>query len=94
MTELPTKNDKLPFTHKAWILKTDAIRKGRRFGRWIEEGDARSRPDGSIDIYLHSMPIGGFDGHIHLAKVGTRPADIMSEPQRPDAGGDGQDSDD
>jgi hypothetical protein len=44
-------------------------------------------------VYLHSMPIGGFNGRIHLAKIGTSPPDIMSAPQRPDAAGDGEEDD-
>lgn len=83
MTETDSKNDKPPFTHTAWIKKTDLIRKGRRVGRWIEEGVGRAEPDGSINVYLHSLPIGGFDGHIFLGKIGTSPPDIMPAPQRP-----------
>jgi hypothetical protein len=75
--------EKPPFTHTAWILKTELIRKGRRVGRWIDEGVARVNADGSADIYLHSLPIGGFDGRIHLAKIGTSPPDVMPAPQRP-----------
>lgn len=87
MTETPAPNDKPPFTHTAWILKTDIIRKGRRLGRWIDEGVARLNADGSADVYLHSLPIGGFQGHIHLGKIGTSPPDVMPAPQRPDAAG-------
>jgi hypothetical protein len=84
MTENASKNDKPPFTHTAWILKTELIRKGRRVGRWIDEGVARVEPDGSINVYLHSLPIGGFDGRIHLAAIGANPPDIMpAPPQRP-----------
>jgi hypothetical protein len=76
--------EKSPFTHTAWILKTELIRKGRRVGRWIDEGVARAEPDGSMNIYLHSLPIGGFDGRIHLAKIGSAPPDdVMPAPQRP-----------
>lgn len=89
MTEISTKDRRPPLTHSAWIMKTDAIRRGRRLGRWIEEGDARHNPDGTTDIYLHSTPIGGFDGHIQLIPKGRRPIDILSEPQRPDARDDG-----
>jgi hypothetical protein len=88
MTEIPARNDKPAATHTAWILKTELIRKGRRVGRWIEEGVARFEPDGSVNVYLHSLPIGGFDGRIHLAKIGTRPPEVMPAPQRPDAAGD------
>ena len=92
MTETQARNDKPPFTHTAWILKTDIIRKGRRLGRWIDEGVARVETDGSVNVYLHSLPLGGFNGRIHLAKIGTRPPDTMSmsAPQRPDTAGDGE----
>jgi hypothetical protein len=83
MTETASKTDKPPFTHTAWILKTELIRKGRRVGRWIDEGVARVEPDGSVNVYLHSLPIGGFDGRIHLAAIGTAPPDVMPAPQRP-----------
>ena len=90
MTETPAQNDKPPFTHTAWILKTEIIRKGRRLGRWIDEGVARVEPDGSVNVYLHSLPIGGFNGRIHLAKIGTSPPDPNAAPQRPDAASDGE----
>ena len=85
MTEPQAPNDKPPFTHTAWILKTELIRKGRRVGRWIDEGVARVEPDGSVNVYLHSLPIGDFEGRIHLAKIGTPPPDLNPAPQRPDA---------
>jgi hypothetical protein len=94
MTETPAQTDKPPFTHTAWIPKTEIIRKGRRGGRWIDEGVARVEPAGSINVFLHSLPIGGFDGRIHLAKIGTPPPDIMPAPQRPDADGDDADNSD
>jgi hypothetical protein len=94
MTETQAQNDKPTYTHTAYIVKTEIIRKGRRLGRWIEEGVARLEPDGSVNVYLHSLPIGGFDGRIHLAKLGTSPPDLNAAPQRPDAASDdGEDSD-
>jgi hypothetical protein len=83
MSESARRNDKLSFTHSAWILKTEFVRKGRRVGRWINEGDARLEADGAINVYLHSLPIGGWDGRIHLAKIGSGPPDIVPAPQRP-----------
>ncbi len=93
MTE--SQKEKQPFTHTAWIMKTDVIRKGRRIGRWIDEGVARVNEDGSTDVYLHSLPIGGFDGRIHLAPLGASPPDAMLTPQRPgnEVGGDAEDDD-
>ena len=73
-----------PFTHSAFIFKNEGLRKGRRFGRWINEGDARIEPDGSIFVYLHSTPIGGFDGRIRCLKIGTQPPEEgRATPQRP-----------
>jgi hypothetical protein len=93
MSESAGKSDKPPFTHTAWILKTELIRKGRRVGRWIDEGVARFEADGSVNVYLHSLPIGGFDGRIHLAKTGTSPPDVMPTPQRPGDDADEPDGD-
>jgi hypothetical protein len=95
MSESAGKSDK-PFTHTAWILKTELVRRGRRVGRWIEEGVARIERDGDVSwVQLHSLPIGGFDGRICLTKVGTSPPDAMPTPERPgdDAGeADGDDA--
>jgi len=92
MTETQAKNDK-PFTYTASIRKTEFV-KGRRAWRSIDEGVARVESDGSINVYLHSLPIGGFDGHIHLRKIGTPPPIMsMSSPQRPDAAGDADEPD-
>ena len=74
MTKDASRNDKPPFTHTAWMLKTELIRKGRRSGRWIDEGVARAEPDGKIWVYLHSTPIGGI-----------RRADLSGQNRRPAA---------
>lgn len=91
MTKDASRNDKPPFTHTAWMLKTEFIRKGRRSGRWIDEGVARAEPDGKIWVYLHSTPIGGFDGRICLVKIGDPPPDAAPAPQRPGADNGGED---
>lgn len=96
MTENASQNDKPLFTHRAWIQKTEFVRKGRRIGPWIDEGSARVEPDGDVVwVSLHSLPIGGFDGRICLAKTGIDPNDRQA-PQRPgettDDGGDDTDS--
>jgi hypothetical protein len=94
MSESANKSDR-PFTHTAWILKTELVRRGRRVGRWIEEGVARIEPDGDVSwVHLHSLPIGGFDGRICLAKIGTSPPDVMPSPPRPGDEADGPDGDD
>ena len=85
------KNDKPLFTHRAWIKKTELVSKGRRIGVWIDEGSARIEQNGDVSwLKLHSLPIGGFDGRICIAKIGIDPNDIPA-PQRP---GDDHDDDD
>jgi hypothetical protein len=81
--------DKTKFTHDAYILKTEGMRKGRRLGYWIPEGVARVEPDGSLFVYLHSLPVGGWDGRIRCRKFGEKPPEIKQTPQRP-----GEDSSD
>jgi hypothetical protein len=81
MTDRANDTDKPSFTHIAWIEKTEFIRKGRRHGRWIEEGVARLEPDGSMHVYLHSLPIGGWDGRVYLGRIGAGPPEPI--PRRP-----------
>jgi hypothetical protein len=50
---------------------------GRRF-RWREAGEAVIRADGAIDVWMALLPVGGFNGHIHVARGTTKPtADDM-----------------
>jgi hypothetical protein len=79
-----------PFTHNAFVFRTEGMRRGRRVGRWINEGVARSGPDGTMQVYLHSLPVGGFDGRLFLAPIGVEPP--QKQPQR--AGADGDDAED
>lgn len=67
------------FTHTAHIFKSEGVRRGRRLGYWVQEGYARHNPDGSGFVYLHSTPIGGFDGRIMLTPIGKQP----SQPTEP-----------
>jgi hypothetical protein len=57
-------------THTAFALK----REGKKFGRWLEIGGARTEQDGSIRVFLDRTPIGGFNGYVYLCPVGTEPA--------------------
>ena len=68
-----------PFTHNIFVFKTEGARRGRRVGRWINEGVARSEPDGTMRLFLHSLPIGGFDGRMIVAPIGAPPP---SEPEQ------------
>jgi hypothetical protein len=76
--------DKTKFTHDAFIFKSEGVRKGKRLGFWVNEGMARIEPDGSLFVYLHSTPIGGFDGRIRCLKYGSPPpGSTMLVPKRP-----------
>jgi hypothetical protein len=81
--------DRTKFTHDAYIFKNEGTRKGRKLGFPVAEGVARIEPDGSIFVYLHSTPIGGFDGRIRCRKYGDQPPDFIGPPRRP-----GEDSSD
>ncbi|HTT82218.1 MAG TPA: hypothetical protein VMF67_01925 [Rhizomicrobium sp.] len=67
-------------THTAFALK----REGKKFGRWLEIGGARTEKDGSIRVFLDRTPIGGFSGYVHLCPIGTEPPPPpQPNPQRP-----------
>lgn len=64
-------------THTAFALK----REGKKYGRWLEIGAARQEDTGVIHLFLDRTPIGGFNGYVYLAPIGTQPP--QPEPQRP-----------
>jgi hypothetical protein len=68
--------DKAP-THTAFALK----REGKRHGRWLEIGTARQDSAGVIHAFLDRTPIGGFNGYVYFAPIGTAPP--LPEPERP-----------
>jgi hypothetical protein len=73
-------------THDAYIFKVEGVRKGRKFGEWVPEGYARIEPDGELYVYLHSTPVGGFDGRIRCTEYGSGPPQhraAKAEPKRP-----------
>lgn len=45
---------------------------GRRL-RWLEAGMAVERDNGTIDVWLDRMPVGGFNGHILVPPDTTQP---------------------
>ena len=85
--------DKTAFTHDAYIFKTEGVRKGRRLGYWEKEGYARAEPDGSFFVYLHSTPIGGFDGRIRCRRYDAAPplGDRGDDESGDEAEGEGED---
>jgi hypothetical protein len=67
---MPPETD--PFTHNAYIWKNyGPMRRGtsQRPGWWQREGMARIEPNGDIFVFLHSTPIGGFDGRIKCVEI-------------------------
>jgi len=71
-------------THTAFALK----REGRRFHRWLEIGKARMEGPGKpADVMLDRTPIGGWNGYVYLAPIGTKPPDPDPEPHHPAQGG-------
>lgn len=77
--------DKSKYTHDAYIFKSEGVRRGKRLGYWEKEGFARLEPNDDFSIYLHSTPIGGFDGRIRCRKYGSEapPEEKDELPQRP-----------
>ena len=71
-------------THTAYAFK----REGRKFGRWLEIGTARTEGQGAglIRVYLDRLPIGGFTGGVLLSPIGTVPPMPEPQPQRPGQG--------
>ncbi|CAH2606396.1 conserved protein of unknown function (plasmid) [Rhodovastum atsumiense] len=68
-------------THTAFAVKRAMNLK--RQGRWLEIGKARIDEEGGVHVFLDRLPVGGFNGYVYLAPLGTQPPRL--EPQRPRA---------
>jgi hypothetical protein len=55
---------------------------GRTHGQWLEIGTARLETTGDINVILNRTILGGFSGHVYLAKIGGQPP--AAEVARPD----------
>jgi len=55
---------------------------GRTHGQWLEIGTARLETTGDINVILNRTILGGFSGHVYLAKIGGQPP--VPEPERTD----------
>jgi hypothetical protein len=64
-------------THTAFALR----REGKKHGRWLEIGTARQDSSGVIHAFLDRTPIGGFNGYVYFAPIGTQPP--LPEAERP-----------
>ena len=75
-------------THTAYALKT----LGKRHRRYIAIGAAlHDEASGEIKVYLDTLPIGGFNGFLHLLPEGMNPPDV--KPPRPAATSESDDED-
>ncbi len=66
-------------THSAFTRK----RLGKRHFTWLEIGNGRLDTDGTFHGFLDRTPIGGFDGYVYFAPIGTTPPDVEPQPDRP-----------
>ena len=64
-------------THNGFALR----REGKKHGRWLEIATGRLDSDGVFHAFLDRTPIGGFNGYVHFAPIGTQPP--LPEPDRP-----------
>jgi hypothetical protein len=69
--------DSLAPTHTAFAMK----RENKRQSRWLEIGNGRQDSTGVIHVFLDRTPIGGFNGYVYMAPIGTEPP--AAEPERP-----------
>jgi hypothetical protein len=70
-------DDKAP-THSAFARR----RLGKRHFTWLEIGKGRLDIDLKFHGILDRLPIGGFDGYVYFAPIGTTP--LEPEPHRPE----------
>jgi hypothetical protein len=63
--------DNIKITHYVYIWRNygPPRRNGQRAGWWQREGIQWSKPNGESSVFLHSTPIGGFDGRIRLVEI-------------------------
>ncbi len=80
MADNTNDNAKKP-THTAYAKK----REGRRLHlwRWLEIGAGRLDKDGVVHVYLDRLPVGGFNGYVYLAPIGSPPPSPDPLPMRP-----------
>lgn len=70
-------------THDAYALRKES----KHRSRYIEIGHAHIGKSGDVHhIFLDRLPIGGFTGHVFLSPKGVKPADPISQPDRPGEG--------
>ena len=67
MAEKNTKHTE-PFTRNVYVFKNwgRPSKPGHRPGWWQKEGGARTEPDGEIFGFLHSTPLGSYDGCLRI----------------------------
>jgi hypothetical protein len=68
-----------PPLRPAMIFKREGKRPNQ--GRWLECGGGRVEKDGSVNIYLDRIPIGGWSGRVFMAGPDGKPPE--EKPARP-----------
>ena len=68
-------------SHIAYAVKHDSA----KVSRWLEIGNGRIDDSGLAHIFLDRLPVGGFNGYICLAPIGSRPPSLEAAPRRPAA---------
>jgi hypothetical protein len=72
-------SDDKAHTHSAYTRK----RSGNRQVIWLEIGRGRLDADQAFHGLLDRVPIGGFDGYVYFAPIGTLPPNPEPKPQHP-----------
>ena len=76
-------------THVAYAYQ----RTGKKHGRLLEVGSGRIDHDRNVvHVVMNRQPIGGYTGYVVLSPIGVKPEPPQSQPQRPDQGGDEDES--
>lgn len=71
-----------PPTHTAYAFRR--MGKKPHQGRWLEVGTGRLDKDGKFHTFMDRTPIGGFNGYVFLAPIGSGPPAVEQQPHRPD----------
>jgi hypothetical protein len=69
-------------THRAYLFKRIAVRKGRVIGEWDTGGYGIEQSGGDFTAYIDFLPRGGWDGRIRFIKTGNEPPTQQPVPPR------------
>jgi hypothetical protein len=69
-------------THRAWVFKRTAMRKGRVVGDWDTGGYGIQQDNGDFTAFVDMIPRAGWDGRIRFIKEGNDPPNYQPAPVR------------